>query len=155
MPTTQRIRAHGRGYRRMMLVKRFDADARLPTRGTPASAGFDLYACESLVVQAGDFRLVDTGVGITVPAGTYGRIAPRSSMALKGINVGAGVVDRDYTGRVKVLLFNHSKNDVEIGKGDRVAQLIVEKIADDVAVMEVGELVNSQRGAGGFGSTGV
>lgn len=139
----------------MMLVKRFDADARLPTRGTPASAGFDLYACESLVVQAGDFRLVDTGVGITVPAGTYGRIAPRSSMALKGINVGAGVVDRDYTGRVKVLLFNHSKNDVEIGKGDRVAQLIVEKIADDVAVMEVGELVNSQRGAGGFGSTGV
>ena len=87
--------------------------------------------------------------------GTYGRIAPRSGLAVKnGISTGAGVVDRDYTGEVKVVLFNHSENDFEVKVGDRVAQLILEKIVEDAEVVVVESLEESARGAGGFGSTG-
>lgn len=137
-----------------LTVKLFDPQARLPTRGTPGSAGLDLYSCENIVIPSVDFRLVDTGIGIVVPPGTYGRIAPRSSLALKGIDIGAGVVDRDYRDRVKVLMFNHSNNNVTISRGDRVAQLMLERIVDDVTIHEVDELPASQR-SGGFGSTGV
>ena len=90
-----------------------------------------------------------------MPVGTYGRIAPRSGLAVKnGISTGAGVVDRDYTGEVKVVLFNHGENDFEVKVGDRVAQLILERIVEDAEVVVVESLEESARGAGGFGSTG-
>ena len=90
-----------------------------------------------------------------MPHGTYGRIAPRSGLALKaGIDVGAGVVDSDYRGPLGVLLFNHSDSDFNITTGDRVAQLILERIAV-AEVEETDELTDTDRGHGGFGSTGV
>ena len=90
-----------------------------------------------------------------IPAGCYGRIAPRSSLAYNSmITVGGGVVDSDYRGEIKVLLFNHSTNDFPIKAGDRVAQLICKKIMIPI-VEEVKELQDTDRSEGGFGSTGL
>ncbi|CAG9938409.1 unnamed protein product [Clonostachys rosea f. rosea IK726] len=98
--------------------------------------------------------LVSTDISIACPAGTYGRIAPRSGLASKNfIDTGAGVIDADYRGEVKVLLFNHAETDFEIKEGDRIAQLVLERIYTP-DVVEVQELEESVRGAGGFGSTG-
>lgn len=95
---------------------------------------------------------------MAIPIGTYGRLAPRSGLAWKNhIDVGAGVIDADYRGEVKVLLFNFSDQDFTVKRGDRIAQLICEVIAVP-EVDEIGEdeeLAATQRGAGGFGSTGV
>jgi len=97
---------------------------------------------------------VDTDLAIAVPDGTYGRIAPRSGLASKHfIDTGAGVIDADYRGQVKILLFNHSEVDYKVAKGDRVAQLVLERIYTP-EVVEVENLEESVRGAGGFGSTG-
>lgn len=88
------------------------------------------------------------------PEGTYGRIAPRSGLASKHfIDTGAGVIDSDYRGEVKVLLFNHASDDFPIKRGDRVAQLVLERIYTP-EIIEVTDLEESVRGAGGFGSTG-
>ena len=98
--------------------------------------------------------LVGTGIALSIPDGLYGRVAPRSGLAVKHcINVGAGVIDPDYTGEVKVVLFNHGTEDFEIKKGDRIAQLILEK-CETPMIKEIGLLEETLRGDGGFGSTG-
>ena len=95
------------------------------------------------------------GLAISFPAGLYARIAPRSGLALKKfIYLGAGVVDRDYRGDVGVVLFNHGDQEFEVKMGDRIAQMIFEKI-DTPEVVEVQGLEDTVRGAGGFGSTGI
>jgi len=99
--------------------------------------------------------LVKTDIQVKVPEGTYGRVAPRSGLALKNkIDVGAGVIDRDYRGNVGVILFNLSDEDFQVSPGDRVAQLICEKI-EYPEVEELENLDDTDRGEGGFGSTGV
>ncbi|KAL4984072.1 dUTPase-like protein [Aspergillus falconensis] len=137
-----------------LLVKKLTPAARAPTRGSAFAAGYDLYAAKEIVIPAKGKGLVDTGLAVAVPEGTYGRVAPRSGLASKHfIDVGAGVIDADYRGEVKVLLFNFSDVDFTIKEGDRVAQLVLERIyTPEVAVVE--ELTESVRGAGGFGSTG-
>lgn len=138
-----------------MRVKRTRPTASMPVRGSVAAAGFDLAAAEAYTVKAGGKAIVMTGLSIAIPSGTYARIAPRSGLAAKKmIQVGAGVVDYDYRGEVGVVLFNHGSEDFEIAVGDRVAQLVLEKVAMGPAV-EVEELEATERGAGGFGSTGV
>jgi len=98
---------------------------------------------------------VKTDLSIAIPRGTYARVAPRSGLAWKKfIDVGAGVVDYDYRGNVGVILFNHGDEDFEVKKGDRVAQLILEQILTP-DVVECEDLDATERGAGGFGSTGV
>ncbi|TRM68427.1 dUTP diphosphatase [Schizophyllum amplum] len=137
-----------------LLIKRHSEKARLPTRGSALAAGYDMYSAESKVVPAHGKALVDTGISVAVPAGTYGRVAPRSGLASKFmIDTGAGVIDADYRGKVFVLLFNHSEKDFQIEEGDRIAQLILERIVNP-DVMEVDDLDETLRGAGGFGSTG-
>ncbi|CAL3964220.1 hypothetical protein PZA11_001635 [Diplocarpon coronariae] len=137
-----------------LLVKKLSDKARLPTRGSAFAAGYDLYAAKETVVPARGKALVETDLSMAVPAGTYGRIAPRSGLASKHmIDTGAGVIDADYRGQVKVLLFNHGERDFEVKEGDRVAQLVLERIYTP-EVLEVAELEESARGAGGFGSTG-
>ncbi|EGX52822.1 hypothetical protein AOL_s00007g158 [Orbilia oligospora ATCC 24927] len=135
-------------------IKKLNDKARAPTRGSAFAAGYDLYASEDTVVPKGGKVLVETGLSMAVPEGTYGRIAPRSGLASKNfIDTGAGVIDADYRGPVKILLFNHSDVDFEIKEGDRVAQLILERIyTPEVVVVE--NLEESVRGAGGFGSSG-
>ncbi|XP_056134842.1 deoxyuridine 5'-triphosphate nucleotidohydrolase, mitochondrial isoform X2 [Lampris incognitus] len=128
--------------------------ATAPTRGSAKAAGYDLYSAYDYVIGAMDKAIVKTDIQIAVPSGHYGRVAPRSGLAAKHfIDVGAGVVDEDYRGNVGVVLFNFSKEPFEVKKGDRVAQLVCEKICYPDLV-ELQTLDETERGAGGFGSTG-
>ncbi|RAO69425.1 uncharacterized protein BHQ10_005437 [Talaromyces amestolkiae] len=137
-----------------LLVKKLVESAKAPTRGSAFAAGYDLYSAKETVIPAKGKGMVDTGLAIAVPEGTYGRVAPRSGLASKNfIDTGAGVIDADYRGEVKVLLFNFSDVDFTVKEGDRIAQLVLERIyTPDVVVVE--QLEESVRGAGGFGSTG-
>ncbi|XP_063328769.1 deoxyuridine 5'-triphosphate nucleotidohydrolase, mitochondrial isoform X2 [Pelmatolapia mariae] len=128
--------------------------ARTPTRGSAKAAGYDLYSAYDYSIPPMDKTIVKTDIQIAVPHGCYGRVAPRSGLAAKHfIDVGAGVVDEDYRGNVGVVLFNFGKETFEVKKGDRVAQLVCEKICyPDLVEQET--LDETDRGAGGFGSTG-
>ena len=122
---------------------------------TSGSAGYDLHSSEETVIAPHCGQLVATGIAITVPAGTYGRITPRSGMSVKhSIDVGAGVINEDYTGEVKVLLINHYDKQYHIREGDRIAQLILEQIKTPKTKMTT-ELQPTIRGLKGFGSTGI
>lgn len=137
-----------------LLVKKLSPDASIPTRGSVFAAGYDLYASAPTTIPPLGKVLVSTDLAIAVPQGTYGRVAPRSGLASKFfIDTGAGVIDADYRGEVKVLLFNFGKEPYEVKKGDRIAQLVLERIYTP-EVVEVENLEESARGAGGFGSTG-
>ena len=135
-------------------VKLINDTARLPCRGSDQAAGYDLYATEGCAILPGRRAVIPTGICVGLPEGTYGRIAPRSGLAVKhGIQIGAGVVDRDYTGELKVVIFNHDRNTYVVRPGYRIAQLILEQcVTPDV--VEVNDLMETERGQGGFGSTG-
>eukprot|EP00240_Pyramimonas_obovata_P006520 CAMPEP_0118935314 /NCGR_PEP_ID=MMETSP1169-20130426/15395_1 /TAXON_ID=36882 /ORGANISM="Pyramimonas obovata, Strain CCMP722" /LENGTH=167 /DNA_ID=CAMNT_0006878331 /DNA_START=74 /DNA_END=577 /DNA_ORIENTATION=+ len=136
-------------------VKKLTELATIPSRGSALAAGYDLSSAYDCVVPARGKQLVKTDLSIAIPENTYARIAPRSGLAWKhSIDVGAGVVDADYRGNVGVILFNLSDVDFEVKRGDRVAQMILERIATP-EVLEVDDLDDTSRGAGGFGSTGV
>ncbi|KAE8297517.1 Deoxyuridine 5'-triphosphate nucleotidohydrolase, mitochondrial [Larimichthys crocea] len=128
--------------------------ATTPTRGSAKAAGYDLYSAYDYSIGPLDKAIVKTDIQIAVPHGCYGRVAPRSGLAAKNfIDVGAGVVDEDYRGNVGVVLFNFGKDTFEVKKGDRVAQLVCERICyPDLVEQET--LDETERGAGGFGSTG-
>ncbi|XP_046378254.2 deoxyuridine 5'-triphosphate nucleotidohydrolase-like [Haliotis rufescens] len=129
-------------------------NGRAPTRGSKYAAGYDLYSAYDYVIPAGDKIIAKTDIQIAVPDGSYGRVAPRSGLAAKHfIDVGAGVIDQDYRGNVGVVMFNFSKEDFKVNSGDRIAQLICERIYIP-ELKELEELGNTERGSGGFGSTG-
>ncbi|XP_015198511.2 deoxyuridine 5'-triphosphate nucleotidohydrolase, mitochondrial isoform X2 [Lepisosteus oculatus] len=129
-------------------------NATTPTKGSSKAAGYDLYSAYDYSIPPLEKTVVKTDIQIAVPPGCYGRVAPRSGLAAKHfIDVGAGVVDEDYRGNVGVVLFNFSKETFEVKKGDRVAQLICERICyPEIEQHET--LDETERGAGGFGSTG-
>ena len=135
-------------------VKRFNVTAILPKKAFATDAGFDLYSCEDISIAPSTSELIDTGIGIILPAGTYGHVAPRSSLARKNIIVNGGIIDSGYRDSIKVILYNLSSVPYKINKGDRIAQLIIQQISTISTVMEVNELETSDRGLGGFGSTG-
>eukprot|EP00252_Welwitschia_mirabilis_P004513 TRINITY_DN1484_c0_g1_i1.p1 TRINITY_DN1484_c0_g1~~TRINITY_DN1484_c0_g1_i1.p1 ORF type:complete len:209 (-),score=15.97 TRINITY_DN1484_c0_g1_i1:84-710(-) len=138
-----------------LFVKKLSSKATLPSRASAKAAGYDLSGACECVVPARGKCLVQTDLSIAIPESTYARIAPRSGLAWKhSIDVGAGVIDADYRGPVGVILFNHSDKDFEIKVGDRIAQLILEKIVTP-EVQEVDNLDDTVRGADGFGSTGI
>ena len=134
----------------------------LPVRATPGAAGYDLFSIDSYVVLPGRRVVVSTGVVINLPPGTYGRIAPRSGLAVKhGLDTLAGVIDPDYTGEVKVVLQNLDVSQpFVIRPGYRIAQLILERYETPDVVEIPGECTglvdtSTARGAAGFGSTGL
>ena len=138
--------------------------ARLPARATPHAAGFDLYASESATIPASTVTpgggvaigrgLVPTGLLLAIPPGLYGRVAPRSGLAVRnGIDVGAGVIDPDYREELKVLLFNFTARPFEVSPGDRIAQLIFERVG--APLLEPADALDETDRAGGFGSTGL
>jgi dUTP pyrophosphatase len=134
--------------------KALDSRATLPTRGSAAAAGLDLYSIEGVNLPAGERKLVRTGLAVAIPDGFYGRIAPRSGLAAKnGIDVLAGVIDADYRGEIQCLLHNTGRETVELPAQTKVCQLIIEKIITPHPVL-VDDLTNTTRGSGGFGSTG-
>lgn len=136
-----------------MSVVLCNEDARIPSREGRA-AGYDTYATSDVCIPSGGWEKVPTGLQIAAPSGTYIRIAPRSGLAWKhGIQTGAGVVDEDYRGEIQVILFNHGSKDFQVNKGDRIAQLIFEKIATPELKI-CSSLDDTTRGEGGFGSTG-
>lgn len=134
-------------------VQLLTQDAKMPERFSFQAAGHDLYCRESFSFGGGQTVLVPTGIAVSIPHGYYGRIAPRSGLALKAIHVLGGVIDSDYRGEIKVILFNSSHVKIEFKKHDRIAQLIIEKININ-SFIQVESLDQTQRGDGGFGSTG-
>ena len=129
-------------------------NAMLPAWGSAGAAGYDLCAARNCIIPSRGKGTVDTGLAVSLPPGMYARIAPRSGLAIKNfIDVGAGVVDSDYRGKIKVILFNHSAEDFAVQAGDRIAQLILERIKTP-QVKKVAVLDDTDRGAGGFGSMG-
>src|SRR5712692_8104073 len=125
----------------------------MPERGSARAAGLDVHSCQNLSIKAGERRLVKTGLAARPPRNTYLQIAPRSGLAVKGIDVGAGVVDEDYRGEIQVLLINKSSTPFVITSGDRIAQLILERIVMAKPKAEE-RLTPTERGTQGFGSMG-
>lgn len=125
------------------------------TRANPSDAGIDIRAAEETVVQPLGRATVSTGLRLQIPEGYYGRIAPRSGLAANfGIDVLAGVVDSSYRGEIKVVLHNTDKEEAfRVSMGDRIAQLIIERHYNPEFV-EVEDLSATDRGSGGFGSSG-
>jgi dUTP pyrophosphatase len=140
----------------MFAVAKVHEDAKIPVRAHDGDAGMDLSSIESLIVPPRDKCLIDTGIAISIPSDCYARVAPRSGLAVKyGIDVLAGVVDSSYRNTIKVLLFNNSDTPFQVEMGDRIAQLILEKIYTvDMKVVPYDELSLTDRGEAGFGSTG-
>lgn len=120
-----------------LYYRRCSVHAFAPTKATPLAAGFDLYSSRDVRIPANGRAVVHTDLQVKIPAGYYGRLAPRSGLAfVRGMHVGAGVIDRDYEGVILILLFNLSDADYMVKKGERAAQLILEKIAEPVKLEE-------------------
>ncbi len=141
-----------------VLVRRLTPDAVLPVRAHHDDAGVDLAANEDVVLEPGERALVGTGIAIALPAGTVGLVHPRSGLAhRKGLSIvnAPGTVDAGYRGEIKVSLINlDPREPIEIAKGDRIAQLLVQQVELNPFV-EVDELDETLRGARGHGSTGI
>lgn len=140
-----------------VLVRRLDPDLPLPAYAHPGDAGADLVAAEDVEIAPGERAVVGTGVAIALPDGFVGLVHPRSGLAARlGVTVlnAPGTVDAGYRGEIKVILVNHDPAvAVKISRGDRIAQLVVQRV-ERVAFQPVDELPDSSRGAGGHGSTG-
>lgn len=132
---------------------KLNPNAKTPTRAHESDAGNDLYALQGLIVPPGAIAFIPTGIAISLPPHTYGRVADRSSMSIKGWRVGAGVIDCSYTGEIAVVLQNMTQDRMSILPGQKVAQLIVTPVYE-VDLEEVGELTSNARGTRGFGSSG-
>ena len=132
-------------------------NAKIPTRATLGSAGLDTYASEGVCIPAGGSGIVSAGISIEMPAGVYARIAPRSGLAVKNrIAVGGGVIDPDYDGEVKVILFNHGDEEFIVRPGDRIAQIVLERVMlIDASIVPRKVRRKTDRGSAGFGSTGI
>ncbi len=136
-----------------MNIKKLSDKALVPTKGSAQAAGYDLYSTEEYELAPGERRAFKTDISMAIPASLYGRVAPRSGLAVKkGIDVMAGIIDSDYRGEILVVLINLGKDTVKISIGDKIAQIIFEQhfpqnftLSDDLNITE--------RGTGGFGST--
>lgn len=137
-------------------VKRLHPDAVMPTAMTNGSAGFDLSSTVDININAGNTEVIPTGIALEIPEGFEGQVRSRSSFARIGVMVanGVGTIDSDYRGEIGVILHNAGKWDKIIRVGDRIAQLVISPV-QTVDFEEVSELTTTQRGAGGYGSTGV
>jgi dUTP pyrophosphatase len=135
-------------------LKKLDEDAIIPTKANRLDAGYDLYAFHGTILQKHAHKLIKTGISMAIPEGYVGLIWPRSGMAYKhGIDVFAGVIDSSYRGEIGVVLYNSQYSNYSIEKGDRIAQILFQKVEDfDLHVVE--NLDDTSRGVGGFGSSG-
>jgi dUTP diphosphatase len=138
-------------------VRRLDESALLPTRAYPGDAGLDLYALEEAVLGPGERASIGTGIAVEIPDGQAGLVLPRSGLAARnGIALvnAPGLIDAGYRGEVRVLLLNTDREaPFAVSRGERIAQLVLVRI-ETPEVVEVEELALSERGAGGFGSSG-
>lgn len=136
---------------------RLDPSIELPSYAREGDAGLDLRAAHDATLEPSSRGLVGTGLAVAIPPGYAGLVLPRSGLALsQGVTVlnAPGLVDAGYRGELKVLLVNHGDKPVPVRRGDRIAQLVIQRV-ERAELIEVNELPASERGAGGFGSTGV
>lgn len=138
-----------------MKVKiKLSKDAQMPTYGTSGAAGADLYAATSVTIPSGGRCLIPTGVSVEIPEGHFCHVMGRSGNTIKkGLHVALGLVDEDYRGEIGVMAFNQSGEAISFAKGDRVAQMVILPYPK-VEFVEVDELSDTERGTGGYGSTG-
>ena len=138
-------------------VTRLDPDLPLPSYARPSDAGLDLLAAEALELKPGERAAIPTGIAVAIPTGYAGFVHPRSGRALKeGLTVAnaPGTIDAGYRGEIKVIVVNLDLNDpIHIARGEKIAQLVIQAV-ETAELAEVEELPESERGAGGFGSTG-
>lgn len=141
-----------------LAIKRMDSELSLPCYAHSGDAGLDLRAADSVVIAPGSRVLVPTGVAISLPLGFAGFVLPRSGLALKqglGIANAPGLIDSAYRGEIKVILVNLDPVvPIHVSRGDKIAQLVVQRV-ESCNLVEVDELDSTDRGEGGFGSTGV
>lgn len=137
--------------------KKLDPKAQLPSYATPEAAGMDVRSVAEMSIGTGLWALVPTGLSAEIPPGWELQVRPRSGLAAKfGVTVlnAPGTIDSDYRGEIKVLLINHGNDGFGVMPGDRIAQLVLAR-APQATIQEVEEVADTQRGASGFGSTGV
>jgi dUTP pyrophosphatase len=134
-------------------IKLLNSDAQVPIKADFGCAGYDVFSTVDTIIKKGRRELIPTGISSEFPHTHYLRVAPRSEMSLKGIDIGAGVIDSSYRGELKVLVVNNGTEDYYIEKGAKIAQLILERCSN--ATINVVDLLSeTERGYGGFGSTG-
>lgn len=141
----------------LVKVKRLSDNAVIPSFAHEGDAGADLYATEQVFIHPGDWACIPTGLSFEIPNGYEMQIRPRSGLAAKcGVTVlnAPGTIDTGYRGEVKVILINHSRKTFTVNPGDRIAQAVVKRV-EEITFGEVFNLPKSDRGNGGFGSTGV
>lgn len=137
-----------------MKIKLLAENAKAPVRATEHAAGYDIFCNEHISLIPGARALIGTGFAMSIPHGMVALIWPRSGLAGKhGVDSLAGVVDSDYRGEVRVALINHGHAVVDFKPGDRIAQMLIQQVYQEPVVI-VDDLEDTQRGAGGFGSTG-
>lgn len=140
----------------VLKIKKLSEDAIIPFYAHPGDAGLDLFSVEEVTIERGKRKLVATGISIELPKNTEAQVRPRSGLALKyGVTVlnSPGTIDEGYRGEIKVILINHGEEAFKINKGDKIAQMVIMPVLT-VGIEEVEILNDSERGEGGFGSTG-
>jgi dUTP diphosphatase len=152
---TLRVTRENRNQQTEILrFKKLDDRAVLPSRGSSSSAGLDLCSIEEITLRPNERLVARTGLAVAIPEGYYGRLAPRSGLASKhGLDILAGVVDADYRGEIGCIIYNTSNETVRLPAHTKICQLIIEKIITPAAAW-ADDLSETDRGEGGFGSTG-
>lgn len=138
-------------------VKLLNEDALLPIQANKGDAGLDLFSAEDKVIKPGEAQLISTGISIELPEGTEAQVRPRSGLALKNcvtVLNSPGTIDEGFRGEIKVILINHGKKEFRIEKRMRIAQMVIAPVPQ-VQITLVDELTISDRGEGGFGSSGL
>lgn len=141
----------------LLKITKINSDAIVPKYAHHDDSGMDLFSVENITLAPGDRELVKTGIKIELPPNTEAQIRPRSGLAYKnGITVlnTPGTIDEGYRGEIGIILINHSKNDFEVLKGMKIAQMVIIPILRP-QIIETNDLSSSKRGEGGFGSTGI
>jgi dUTP pyrophosphatase len=137
-------------------IKKLHPDAVVPKYSHNGDAGCDLACVEDIFLKPGERTLAPTGLAVAIPEGYAAFIQPRSGLAIKhgiSINNSPGLIDSHYRGEIKVILINHDWAEFKIEKGERICQMVIQKV-EEASFTEVKELDETERGKGGFGSTG-
>lgn len=133
--------------------KKITNDAKVPTQAYAVDAGWDLYANDSAVITSGSISAITTGISLDIPQGYFGEIKERSGYSLKNtLSIKGGVIDSHYQGEIKVIFFNGGAAPVKVAKGDKIAQIVIQKIPT-ITFTEVDNFEESKRGTKGFGSS--
>lgn len=141
----------------LVKIKKLRENAKLPEYAHPGDAGMDLFSAQELLINPGESALVATGIAIELPGGTEAQVRPRSGLALKHqitvLNT-PGTIDEGYRGEIGVILINHGRQVFKVEEGMKIAQMVINEVIKP-RLVECSDLSTSERGQGGFGSTGV